>query len=291
MAGLLRILGALPLPVVHSIGKLTGYALWHLHTDPRRITQININLCFADKPLPWRKQLAKKSLIETAVTACEMGAVWTKPVTIPLKKIVSVEGEELIRKALAQNKGVIVLAPHLGNWEILGNYLCQHYPITNLYQPPDQEAMHRLIYQARTRSGAKLAPTTRRGVVQIVRALRKGELTGILPDQEPDRLSGGEFVPFFGTKALTPTMIPKLVNEGNAVAIGGFCLRNGQGGYKIIFRPVHKGIHSPDLKTATACMNRSIENYILECPEQYHWEYKRFKRRPRGGKRFYNPPK
>lgn len=289
IASSLKLIGKLPFPVVYGIGEVSGNILWFLNTDARKVTETNIDICFADKPKPWRKKLARKSLIETAKTACEMGAVWTKPPEEPLTRVKSVEGLELIENALKAGKGVIVLAPHLGNWEILGNFLCQRFPITNLYQPPEFEALHKLIYHARTRSGAKLAPTTRRGVIQIVKALRKGEVTGILPDQEPDRGSGGEWVPFFGKKALTATIIPRLVNESNAVAIGGFCLRDGQGGYNMIFREVDKGIHSPDLIAATEAMNKSIERFVLECPEQYQWEYKRFKRRPKGEERIYNP--
>ncbi|MCG8668746.1 MAG: lysophospholipid acyltransferase family protein [Pseudomonadales bacterium] len=288
MANSLRLIGKLPFAAIHSLGISAGQLLWALNTDTRRITQINIDQCFKDESKSWRRQLAKKSLIETAKTGLEMGGVWTKSVDVPLNKIHAVEGANLIEEARKDGKGVIILAPHLGNWEILGNWLCQRYPITNLYQPPEHEAMHDLIYHARTRSGAKLAPTNRRGVVQLVRALRNGELTGILPDQEPERHSGSEFVPFFGNEALTATIIPKLVKESNAVAIGGFCLRDGDG-YKVIFRTVDQGIYSDDLKTATACMNASIESYVRECPEQYQWEYKRFKRRPKGMESFYNP--
>lgn len=290
IAGCLKALGALPLPVIQTIGNITGHLLWAFNADARRVTQINIDTCFADKPKSWRKELAKKSIIQTAITACEMGAVWTKDVDIPLNKVQKVEGLKLIQDALDQGKGVVILAPHLGNWEILGNFISQKYPLTNLYQPPDHEALHKLIYAARTRSGAKLAPTNRRGVIQIVRALRKGELTGILPDQEPDRESGSAYVPFFGKDALTGTIIPKLVNDTNSIAIGGFCLRKDNH-YEIFFRPVLDGIYSDDLVKATASMNKSIENFVLECPEQYQWEYKRFKRRPTGEERLYNPGK
>ena len=281
-------LGRLPLPVMRGIGRVTGWLLWILPNDMRRVTRINIETCFPDHPRSWQRQLVRRSLQETAITACEMGAVWTRPVEDALQRIHRVEGVELVENALNDGHGVIVLAPHLGNWEVLGIYLASRFPITNLYQPPAQPAMDTLIYKARTRQGSKLAPTTRRGVIQIVKALRNGEVTGILPDQEPDRGSGGEFVPFFGRKALTGTIIPKLAREGNAVAVGGFCLREA-GGYRVIFRPVHEGIRSEDLKTAAACMNRSIEHYILECPEQYQWEYKRFKRRPKGEESLYNP--
>lgn len=288
-AAALKTLGRLPLAVVHGIGTMVGRLMWLIPNESRRVTELNIELCFPDESPSWRRKLVQRSLIETAKTACEMGVVWTKPIATTLKRVTSADGVELIEQAQADGKGVIILAPHLGNWEILGNFLAERWPITNLYQPPEQKAMDELIYSARVRCGAKLAPTSRRGVVKIVKALRKGELTGILPDQEPDHGFGGEFVPFFGTKALTATIIPKLLSEGRAVAIGGFCLRDGRGNYKIHFRPVHKGIHSSNLKTATACMNRSIEDFIKECPEQYQWEYKRFNRRPVGQEKIYNP--
>lgn len=288
ITGSLKALGKLPLPASHAIGNIAGRAMWTLGSDAKRVTQINIDTCFPDKSEKWRKDLAHQSVIETAKTACEMGRIWTSDIESTLQKVSNVEGDDQIHTALKDGKGVIVLAPHLGNWEMLGNYLGKNFTITNMYSPPDNPALDKLIFDARSKSGAKLAPTNRRGVIQIVRALRKGEMTGILPDQEPDRGAGGEYVPFFGKDALTATIVPKLLKESNAIAVGGFCLRKGNS-YEIYFRPVDEGIYSEDLIEATAAMNKSVENYILECPEQYQWEYKRFKRRPSGEEKLYNP--
>ena len=118
--------------------------------------------------------------------------------------------------------------------------------------------------------------------------MRKGELTGILPDQVPEHGAGADYAPFFGIQAQTSTIIPRLISEGYAVAIGGFCLRTSSG-YKIVFRTVETDIYSKTPSLALAAMNKSIETYIKECPEQYQWEYKRFRRRPKGEEEFYNP--
>ena len=284
----LKAMGNLPLWLNQRVGTTLGKLLWLGQTDTRRISQINIDLCFPDADADWRQNLARKSVINTAITACEMGAVWTKPVQATVDKIVAIEGKQLIDQALKNSSGVIIIAPHLGNWEILGNYLSKFYPLTNMYLPPDQKKLGELIYQARIRSGSKLAPANRRGVVQIVKALRNGEVTGILPDQVPKTGAGSAYAPFFGIQAQTSTIVPRLLSEGYAVAFGGFCLRTKKG-YKVIFREVEPEIYSSDPATSLAAMNKSIENYIKECPEQYQWEYKRFRRRPKGEEEFYNP--
>lgn len=284
----LQLLGAMPYKARTLVARNTGRTLWSTHSSARRISQINIDLAFPEKSQRWRHKLCKDSLIETALTACEFGAVWHQPPSAFVKRIHTVEGEALIEAARDAGKGIIILAPHLGNWEILGNYLATHYAITNLYQPPKSPALDQLIRRARTRNRAKLAPTSRRGIIQIVKTLRGGGMTGILPDQEPDTQSGGVWAPFFGVQALTATIVSKLVSDGNSVVIGGFCLRD-KNGYKVIFRPVDPELYDPCVERSCAAMNRSIESYIMEAPSQYHWEYKRFNTRPNiGDPKLYN---
>ena len=69
----------------------------------------------------------------------------------------------------------------------------QHFQATNLYQPPKSPLLDQVIYHGRSRTGAQLVPTNRKGVMALLKTLKQGGMVGILPDQEPDE-SGGEFV-------------------------------------------------------------------------------------------------
>lgn len=277
----LKCLGKLPLTAVHKLGALAGSLAARLPSDARRVTQINIDLCFPDQSPQWRRELVEKSMRETVITAFEMGPVWAGDSEDILRRILSVEGEQLIKDALSQGKGVVLLAPHLGNWEIVGYYVSRHYDFGAMYQPGEHAKLSKLILDARQQFKGQLVPTDKTGVMALFKRLKKNKMIGILPDQKPDRNSG-VMAPFFGVPALTQTLGPKLASQAKAEVIGGVCYRDRKaGGYRLHFFPVDPDVHHEDLAIACAAMNRSIEQWIRLHPEQYQWEYKRFGKRPR----------
>ena len=226
------------------------------------------------------------SLTNTASTILEMGKSWIPPMANSLELVTESEGEENFFAATASEHGVILLAPHIGNWEIFGFYLCEKLKSTWLYQPPEFKLMDQFITKTRSRAGIEMAPTHRIGVSKVLAALRRGEVVGILPDQIPPA-EGGRFVPFFGEPALTMTLPSKLIQKTKAKVFCGFAQRlpNARG-YKIIVEEAISDIYSEDLDESIIALNRTIEKTIMKSVEQYSWEYKRFRRRP-DGSRFY----
>lgn len=284
----LKSLGKLPLSVVHTLGAWAGSAFALLPTDTKRVTEINIGLCFPEKSEQFRKALVHSSLRETVITAFEMGPMWAGNCQDILHRVLSVHGVDLIKDAYEQGRGIILLAPHLGNWEVIGYYLSTHYDFTVMYQPGDLPKLSEMILRARKQLNATLVPTDKSGVMALLRGLKKNKLIGILPDQKPDR-SSGVLAPFFGVTALTQTLGPKLATQVDAAVVGGVCFRDRRaGGYHVHFLPVDPDVKSDDLSVACAAMNRSIEQWIRMHPEQYQWEYKRFGKRPRDLPDVYN---
>lgn len=192
----IQLLGRLPLWLSRALGATLGRIGWWLQTRAAKVTRENLMLCFPDMPEPKRLQLARASLCETAKGGMEMTAVWTRPYDWLAAKILRVHNRELLDKAIAAPEGVVVLVPHLGNWELFGPFLSRVTPVTALYQPPKLQAMEQIIRDSRERMGATLVPTNRRGVMGLVKALKAGGLTVILPDQVPDS-GAGDFAPFF----------------------------------------------------------------------------------------------
>src|SRR5690606_39128933 len=124
--------------------------------------------------------------IETVTAALEMGPMWFWPPERLLALIHRVHNEALYHEAQGDPKGVLLIAPHLGNWELTGLYLSAVAKLTVLYQPPKQPLLESVILAARQRSGSVCVPTNRRGVLALLKALQAGEAVGILPDQEPE---------------------------------------------------------------------------------------------------------
>jgi KDO2-lipid IV(A) lauroyltransferase len=272
--------------MVQGIGGLFGFLLNLFPSRARQTTRQNLRLCFPALSDPELNRLAAASLRETARTALEMGKCWLLPLGKVLGYIREVEGREVLQDALDHGRGVVLLAPHLGNWEVFGYYFTEQYPTTFMYQPPKNSHFDNMIKSARSRGNARLAPTNRQGVSILLKTLKQGEMVGLLPDQEPGE-DGGEFADFFATPALTMTLVSRLVERTGARVICGFARRlPGGRGFDLTIKAADPMIYDADLAKSVEGLNRSVEACVNEAVSQYQWEYKRFKRRP-DGSRFY----
>jgi Kdo2-lipid IVA lauroyltransferase/acyltransferase len=282
----LRLGGFLPLPAARTLGSLIGRIAYALNGRGAKITRENLAICLPQLDPVARERLVKASLRETGKVGLEMCVILNNgqiPVQTYIRRI---EGEDLAREALAKGKGLLIVAPHLGNWEILGLHLASLGDVVNLYQPPKLAALEQVIRQGREKSGAQLVPTNAKGVAALLKNLKNNGISGILPDQNPNDDSGGVFAPFFGEPAFTMTLIHKLIQRTGCTAVLAFAKRM-EGGFDLIYRAPPEAIYSEDQDVATAALNCGVEALVLEAPEQYQWEYKRFKKVAPGGKQRY----
>lgn len=285
---LLRFFSCLPLWIAHRLGTLLGRALFLFSSDLRHTSEANLRLCFPQQGATDRTALGKRSLIEMGKTITEMGALWFWGKTRILNKIKQISGEEHLHNAIAEGNGVLLALPHLGAWEMVGLYCSANHPMTSLYRPPRLPALDATVRHARERFGATLVPTTTEGVRALYKALGRGELVAILPDQDP-RDGSGLFAPFFGIPAYTMTLLARLAKKSAATIL--FChaerLANGEG-FHLHFIPANWDATQSDLAQNTRYINAGIEQCIMQRPEQYQWSYKRFRTRPKGETALYN---
>lgn len=282
----LWLLALLPLKLAQRLGAGLGARAYKKKGKSYNITQLNIDLCFPELTADQKNELAKASLVETGKMAGELGMSWLWRSERVMAKVRSVHGEEIMAEALSQGRGVIVIGPHLGNWEVLGLYLSTRYKLTSMYRPPKIELMGRLIRKKRARLGAQLAPANVKGVRMAMKALRAGEVLGILPDQEADSGSG-IFVPFFGQPAYTMKLLPQLAAQTGAAVVSAYARRLPDAqGFEIFFHKASEQINEKDLQCSAAAMNAEVEYCVRQIPEQYQWEYKRFQHRPDGGRMY-----
>ena len=283
---LIKLFALLPFPVARKLGRWLGSLCWSCNTRMAQTTRTNLAVCFPELDAVQRAELGRNSLQHTFQAILETGSVWLWPAPKTFELILAVEGLELLRTAKAAGNGVLVISPHIGNWEILGLYLnaCGCGPTSQLYQALESNALDAVIYKARSRSGAKMVATDNRGVGELLRALKKGEIVGVLPDQVPIA-SGGEFAPFFNIPALTMTLLNRLQQKTGAQILVASAIRGKQDnkeGFVIQFSAPPEEIYAEDMQSALTGLNRAIEQVVNKNPEQYGWEYKRFKRQPEG---------
>jgi KDO2-lipid IV(A) lauroyltransferase len=260
--------------------------MWLANRRARPITTVNIEICFPEMTRERQQSLIKASLYETSMNAIDMARCWVRSRDDLEGRISKVEGLEYLDEAVAVGNGTLVLLPHLGSWEIVSLYLSSRYKITALFRKSRATALADFIRRQRQRHGARLMSTGTAGLRAVLQALRANDMALLFPDQVPSRDSG-QFAPFFGEPTLTMTLGSKLIRRSGARAVCAYCKRLSGGRYELQFRPVDEAIYDADLTTSLAGLNRSIEACVRQCPEQYQWEYRRFKFLTDFRRRFY----
>ena len=279
--GIIRLVSFLPLSAAHGLGRLIGLGMWHSGGGSAKVTKKNLQICFPEEDQIQREKKGKKSLIALGKTYAEMGMSWMWPIPKVNKLITQVEGLEYLEKALNDKNGIILIAPHLGNWEILNHFFRQHFFMTVMYKPTKIPALNKFIYNTRKRVDVGLVPANKDGVHALFKLLDDKGVVAVLPDQEPS-LKSGVFAPFFGQTALTGNLIGDLARQTPAYLLCCYAKRLDEGNYAVVLKPGNDTIRSEDLVESATALNQSIEECILDCPEQYQWGYKRFRRQPDG---------
>jgi KDO2-lipid IV(A) lauroyltransferase len=284
---LARILSWLPLGTNRAVGALLGRLAWAMNSSPRRITEVNLTICFPDMPVAEHQKLVKNSLIETGKQLTECAWIWHRPTHQTNLKIKEIVGKDILDDAQASSKGVIIVSPHIGNWELCSLPLSANAKFTYFYRSPRTPGMDPLLIKWRAHLGGHPATLDASGIRNGLRLLKKGGTLGILPDQEPD-LNNGQFAPFFNQAALTMTLLPRLAYRSGAHVL--LCIVErlpGSQGWRFHILPANSAVSGADLTEATFAMNKDVERCISICPAQYLWDYKRFNTCEDGSRRAY----
>ncbi len=278
--GFLRFCSKLPLPINHALGVILGSIYVLFPSRDRCVVWVNLSIAFPQYSR-WQRILLLISFFrELGKTLTELGIIWLSEPSHLLSLIKNIKGQSYMDDALAQGKGVMLLTPHFGAWEVIGPYWSHQMPMTILYQPPEQAEIAPFVQQARERMGATLVPTDISGVRALLSALKKNQLAGILPDQDPGE-NGGVFAPFFSKPAHTMVLAGRLANKSDASVLFTICERLPWGqGYRMHLLPCDDAVHNKDQIISTTAMNHSLEACVNVAPAQYIWNYKRWRKQP-----------
>jgi Kdo2-lipid IVA lauroyltransferase/acyltransferase len=220
-------------------------------------------------------RLRHKAAAEAGKTALELIAIWVGSAQRLMPWVSEVRNLCLVDEARRSGRGVLFLTPHLGCFEIGAFYVGQRQPLTVLYRPPRARWLEPLMVEGRQKGQTRLATTDLKGVRRLLKALRRGEAIGMLPDQAP-RFGEGVWAPFFGRPAFTMTLCKRLQRATGCATFMVFAERLPHGkGFCLHIDPI-----SDQFEDETQ-LNAAVEKAIRLCPEQYLWGYDRYKV-PRG---------
>lgn len=277
------LVGRLPWPLLRRLADALAALWWRMGARESEVARVNLEIAYPDL-LPAQRDAVRRDVLRTtARQALETLRLWTRPHAENLGLIREVRGTELFDAAIASGKGVIVAAPHFGNWELLNHWLAWRTPLAILYRPPESAVGEAFLRRVRANADSDRVTQVRAegpGIRALFKRLQAGGVVGILPDQQP-KMGDGEFAPFFGTQALTMTLLSRLAERSGATVLFAWCERIGNNlEFALHIRAADPAIASPDAQAGVAALNAEVERIARRDPAQYQWTYKRFKARP-----------
>lgn len=283
LAGLLWIIVQLPYRVQLSVGKYLGLMAYYFAKREYHNADINLQKCFPELDTNARKKLIRENFISAGQGTLEtLLGFWGSPRR--LKKLIHLKNIATVQEALKNKKGIIVFGPHFTSVHFAGRLLNLEHPFSVMYFPPKNAVFKTITERALPRCYDRAIP--RDDARAFIRALKENKAILYTPDVDPG--PKGLFVPFFDIPASTVTATSRFAElTGCAVIEVRYHRRKDNTGIEIEFQSPLENFPSQDEYQDTLRINHYLEKQIRQCPEQYLWQYKRFKTRPKGEKDFY----
>jgi Kdo2-lipid IVA lauroyltransferase/acyltransferase len=262
------------------IGRRLGDLIWLVLPRRRAMTLDNLTRAFGDeRPAAELTQLGRRSFEHLGMNLVEACGFFFRAPSVLLSRV-ELHGMEHVDAAVAQGKGVLVLTAHYGNWELLAaSHALGDVPLSVVVRPLDAPVVDRVVERFRRRSGVELI-AKRRALREVLEALRRGRMVGMLLDQNASRAEG-VFAPFFGVPASTSKALAVISLRSGAPVLPAFIRRTEGGHHRVEVEPPVPAPPGGDVADYTAAFNRRIEAAIRRAPEQWFWMHNRWKTRPR----------
>ena len=273
---LLMLARALPRGIGLALFGGMGVLAYYLLPRARRVAWTNLRFVFGDD-LPARelRGIARTSFASMGMFAFDVARI---PIQTreSISRIVRVTGRSHLDKALKKGDGVIALTGHIGNWEMMGAYFAMMgYPINVVATALRDDKLNDVIIEIREGSGMRVLER-RKGTMGAMRCLKRGEVLGVLIDQDTSVQSVE--VDFLGNRAKTAVGPVRLSAKTGATILPAAMLMTDDGKYHVeIKEPIRVvGKARTVLDDVKKC-SAAVEDFILKQPTQWVWMHKRWK--------------
>lgn len=286
---LLNFFSRLPISIARFIARILAGIVNLLHiTKTSETIRLNIEICFPHLDQKQREKITEQAIRNELQSYMEFFTIWGGTNEKNIARIHHIQGEQYFHEAIQAGKGLVLIVPHFGTWEVMNAWFAQHTQMTIMYEPIKDASADQFVRAARSRENATLVPTDETGVRQIFKALKQGGTTVILPDHSPHHAS--ELIEYFGIPLSSSNLSAKLIQKTKAKALLLYAIRNDNDGFDMCIEPINEEIYQVDANQGTRLIFKAQEALIKKYPEHYHWSYKRFKANP-SLKKIYDIPK
>jgi KDO2-lipid IV(A) lauroyltransferase len=266
------------------VGKVLGDIGRVLDGRHRKIARHNLLLAFGDTKSEDEIELIIKGVYRNiGQTAVEFFKIPSLTLESALE-FVTPEHRDRLDECVEDGRGIVLLAAHFGNWEMMGTIAAlAGYKISAVARPMDDPDLDEIVREIRESSGLTIL-TRRTSAFAIVRRLKRGEIVGVLADQNTRKQN--VFVDFFGIKAATTPGPAQLALKTGAHLLPVFMVREDCGKQRFIIEeaiePVRTGDDDADVVATTQKCVDILEKYVRKYPSQWFWVHRRWKTRPDG---------
>ncbi len=283
LLALLRLTYWLPQSVSRYISWFFSYFNYLINGKATKIVRKNLQIAYPELSQVEINQHIRDFLRQNAYLTHEIATAWLGEKSNIASKMTRVVNQSLIDDVIAQDKPLIIAVLHLGNWEFCWHWIQMTYPAFGMYQPAKFKQIDRYVLQAREMFGGQAFATDPKGIMGLLKALKKREgIMTILPDQAP-REGAGIYTPFFNHPAYTMTLLHKFLQKSQARLLFANCIRLPDGkSFEVQIEAPDFDYTNSEVEFFNQQLNLQIESIIKQNPAQYQWSYKRFKRQPEG---------
>lgn len=282
LRGLVRALGAVPWDRAGRIGAGVGAMGYRPLGVRRRVVERQIAAAFPELRPEQVTELASRSYRHLGRSAIETALLPGLGQAGVLRLVSEVENWDLVERAHAAGRGIVIVAGHLGNWELAAAYIAARgVPLDVIVRRMGNPLFDRYLNQTREQLGVNVVYDAQ-AVRHTPRALREGRAVGFVADQGVRGLAS-TFVPFFGRPAKTPRGAAVFALRFGAPVIFVAALRKHDGSYLVGFEEipvVDSGERERDVDAVVLRFTQVLEKWVRRAPEQYFWQHRRWRRQP-----------
>jgi len=283
--GVLWMLVHLPERLQLGAGRLIGRLLYGCGGKLKRIARINLALCFPELTSHEQAELLYKNFLSLGIGLIEAGrAFWLSDDRISAS--CTIRGMEHATAAFAKGKGILLISPHFTCLETVGRILGMREDFAVMYRPHKKPLLEWIHNRFRNPHYRKSIPSHR--VRELLRALSQNLAVWYAYDIDAGK-KNSVFAPFFGLPAASMTSVSRLAELSGAAIVPVHFYRRDGFRYEACVAAALDDFPSGDPVKDATHLNASLETAIRAHPEQYIWQYQRWKTRPEGEQRFYVP--
>lgn len=275
---LIVLVRVIPAPLIEPVGAVIGLAFFTFDRAHRRVAERNVEAAFPARSAGERRAIVRSAFAHFGRLLFALLKFSTLSPPALLARV-EFEGEERVRLAHAQGKGVLFVTGHFGFWELQAMvHPLRLGPMAVLARSLDNRALNALLEAMRTRTGNSVV--YRRGAMRrVMRLLQTGQGVGILIDQHIQSRDA-IYVSFFDRPVATTPAVAALALRTGAPVVPLFALPLGGLRYRLVYEaPVEPpSAESPDaVHEFTQRCTDVLEMYVRRHPELWLWMHRRWR--------------